>query len=106
MTLKEASTIAGIPIATVSRWIENGLIRPKGYVRKRGRIPVEISPKELNELKILAQLRDYLSMEGLRAVLRGSKDNHRFVRLCADKKEAVEVLVNSRGRLFMIELLD
>ena len=65
-TMTQAATLAGVPQPTVSRWVKAGVIRPAGYIRRRG-APAAFGEKELRELRTLSALRGAgLSSQALR----------------------------------------
>ena len=65
-TLSEAAKLAGVPQPTASRWVAAGIIRPEGYVGRRG-VAVRLGEKELRELQMLSALRGAgLSFQALR----------------------------------------
>lgn len=123
MTLNEAAKIASVSQSTATRWIQAGIIRPRGHVGKQGHA-VPIGRKELRELCVLAQLRDSLSFQQLRkaaeflrglghnpfstgtfAVLQGRPGRRRLVKI-TDQGEAIELLGKQRGQLLLVSLVE
>lgn len=116
-TTKEVSAISGVPVRTISRWVEGGVIRPTGY-RGRRRTPIPWTEKEVREICILAKLRETLSMQSLRDAMNYLRDElgfnplstgsfavidakeKRLVRVCS-QNEAIEISGKNRGQLLL-----
>ncbi len=115
MTLIEAAACIGVPQSTLTRWIQQGMVCPPGYVGRQ-RVEVDVTPKVLRELSVIAQLRRAgVSFQALRKVakrLRAMKQNPfssgRFVvlkggelvKLC-EAGEAVE-LIKHPGQIVVL----
>lgn len=115
MTLQQAAEVIDVPLSTVSRWVQQRMVRPPGYVGQQ-RVPVNITPKCLGELAVIAQLRRAgVSFQHLREAadyLRGLGHNpfstgkwavldhgRKLVKIC-DRGGAIEVL-DQPGQMVM-----
>ena len=123
MTLLAACKLLGMPQPTGTRWIQSGIIRVKGHEGRQGE-KFDLSPKQVRELAVLAQLRSLLSLQALReagaflrrlghnpfsdgqfAVLEGHRNHCRLVKL-TDKGEAIELLGKGQGQLLLMSLVE
>lgn len=118
--LSEAAEQVGVPYPTVARWIQQKLIRPRGYKSIQAK-KVKLGPKEMRELRVLAHLRGLLSLQELRKAMRylrnelkqnplstgdflvlgGSHENRRLVKLC-ESGQTIELLSKKdKGQLWI-----
>ena len=116
-TTKEVAELAGVPVRTLSSWVEGGIIRPEGYIG-RHRTPIPWTEKEVREVCILAQLRKTLSMQSLREAMDYLRDElghnplstgsfavidakkKRLVKICG-QNEAIEIIGKTQGQLLL-----
>jgi DNA-binding transcriptional MerR regulator len=117
---RDVAQTAGVPYRTLMRWVEAGLLRPKGYTGRQ-RVAVSWTAKDVREAVILAGLRAcQLSLQQVRQVLRYLRKigqnplssgtflvlvnrrgkPHELVKLC-DGGQALNLMKNGRGQLML-----
>ena len=103
-TLSRAAELAGVPQPTASRWVKAGIIRPEGYVGRRG-VPVLFGEKELLELRTISALRGAgLSFQALR---RAADQLRKWGRNpFSVGPSGFAVISGPRGRKELVEILD
>lgn len=124
MNVKQAAKEIGIPYRTVAGWIEAGIIRPVGYVGRQ-RVPIPFTERDMSELRLLAHLRRSFSLQELRQALeflrtlghnplstgkflvaQGPPGKRRLIKICANKREAIELLGETPGQLLLIPFIE
>ncbi len=119
ISLREAARMVCVPYPTVARWIQQGLIRPRGYSHRQA-IKVRLGSKEMQELWTLARLRGLLSLQQLRKAMKylreelkhnplstgrffvvgGPPLRRRLIKIC-DTGEAIELIGKNKGQLMI-----
>ena len=112
----ETAEATGVPYRTLMWWVEEGVIRPYRCPR-RGEVQAAFSNEDIQEIKIISRLREFIPLQKLREIRRCLKGTSRnpfcggeflvvsgdVVKVCS-KIEAINTLESNTRLRFVVNL--